>query len=108
MVWIDVTGSDYSASALDVEPGDATPATAASWAWHRLSADPGAVARIYTMRSEWPAVKDAVAQLPAWMQSRVHWWIADPTGYPHIVPGADATQWYWGPSYDITTANPHF
>jgi hypothetical protein len=40
------------------------------------------------------------------MQHQVRWWIADPTGTPHIVPGADATQWYWGHSYDITTARP--
>jgi hypothetical protein len=24
------------------------------------------------------------------------------------VPGASATQWYWGPNYDISTANPGF
>ena len=40
------------------------------------------------------------------MQHQVRWWIADPTGVPHIVPGASATQWYWGHNYDITTARP--
>ena len=60
------------------------------------------------MRSEWPAVQAAVATLPTRMRSRVRWWIADPTGYPHLVPGSDATQWYWGPRYDITTATPRF
>jgi hypothetical protein len=24
------------------------------------------------------------------------------------VPGSNATQWYWGNSFDITTANPDF
>jgi hypothetical protein len=24
------------------------------------------------------------------------------------VPGASATQWYWGSSYDISTAQPGF
>jgi hypothetical protein len=66
------------------------------------------VARIYTMRSEWPAVKSAVGALPASMQSHVRWWIADPTGVPHVVPGSSATQWYWGSNYDITTATPSF
>lgn len=108
VLWIDTNGSDHRAGALDVEPGDATPSLAASWARARLSADPSALARIYTMRSEWPAVKAAVAQLPSKMQSHVRYWIADPTGVPHVVPGSAATQWYWGKSYDITTATPRF
>ncbi len=32
VVWIDTNGSDPKASALDVEPGDATPTQAATWA----------------------------------------------------------------------------
>lgn len=108
VLWIDTTGTDHAASILDVEPGDATPSLAATWAWHRLSAYPKALARIYTMRSEWPAVQAAIATLPARMRSHIRWWIADPTGVPHIVPGSDATQWYWGSSYDITTATPRF
>lgn len=108
-IWIDVTGYDYAASALDVEPGDATPAQAAAWAYHRLRAHPHSVARIYTMQSEWGAVKGAVAGLlPGWMRARVHYWIADPTGVPHILPGSAATQWYWGQNYDISSANPGF
>ena len=108
VMWIDTTGSDHAASVLDVEPGDATPSMAASWARQRLAADPHALARIYTMRSEWSATKAAIATLPAKMRSHVRWWIADPTGYAHVVPGSDATQWYWGSSYDITTATPRF
>jgi hypothetical protein len=108
VMWIDVTGYDHSASVLDVEPGDATPSMAATWAWHRLHDNPSALARIYTMRSQWPAVKAAIGHLPAKMRSQVRYWIADPTGSPHIVPGSDATQWYWGKSYDISTATPRF
>src|SRR5262249_25088501 len=96
------------ASALDVEPSDATPDQAASWAYHRLSLHPHAIAHIYTGISEWPQVQAACARLPAWMQSHIRWWIADPTGVAHIVPGSDATQWYWGSSYDIPTATPRF
>jgi len=106
VLWIDTNGSDPAAAALDVEPGDATPSLAASWAWQKLHAQPTSEAIIYTMRSEWPAAQAAVAHLPAQMRSHVRWWIADPTGYPHVVPGSDATQWYWGSSYDITTATP--
>jgi hypothetical protein len=108
VMWIDTTGYDHAASVLDVEPGDATPTMAATWAWHRLHSSPRALARIYTMQSEWPAVKAAVAKLPASMRSHVRYWIADPTGQPHIVPGSDATQWYWGSNVDISTATPRF
>jgi hypothetical protein len=108
VMWISITGRDYDASVVDVEPGNATPAEAASWAWHRLRSSPDAVARIYTMIREWPYVRAAVASFPAQMRARIHWWIADPTGYPHLVPGSDATQWYWGSHYDISTASPGF
>ncbi len=108
VLWIDTNGSDPHASALDIEPGDATPVMAANWVRAKLSADPHALARLYTMQSEWPAVQAAVATLPGHMRSQVRYWIADPTGVPHMVPGASATQWYWGSHYDITTATPHF
>ena len=108
VLWIDTNGADPRAGALDVEPGDATPAMAATWAWHKLHAAANSVAIIYTMRSEWAAAQAAVHHLPAPMQAHVRWWIADPTGVNHIVPGASATQWYWGHNYDITTARPGF
>jgi hypothetical protein len=108
VMWIDTQGTDPAAQALDVEPGDATPSVAASWAFQKLSKTPGDVARIYTMISEWPAVKAAIATLPQRMQSHIRYWIADPTGYNHVVPGSDATQWYWGKNFDISTANPNF
>jgi len=108
VLWIDTNGSDPRASALDIEPGDATPSMAANWVRAKLTADPHTLARLYTMLSEWPAVQAAVGTLPTQMRSHVRYWIADPTGYPHMVPGASATQWYWGSSYDITTATPGF
>jgi hypothetical protein len=108
VMWIDTRGTDPGASALDVEPGDATPALAALWAQQKLKAEPHSIAHIYTMISEWPAVQAAVAHLPGWMHSHIRWWIADPTGVPHVVPGSQATQWYWGKNYDITTALPNF
>ena len=108
VLWIDTNGSDTHANALDVEPGDATPAGAAAWVQAKLDASHNSIAIVYTMISDWQAVKDSVAGLPHWMQSQVRYWIADPTGVPHVLPGANATQWYWGNSYDITTANPGF
>jgi hypothetical protein len=108
VLWIDVSGSNPGCNVLDVEPGDASPATAATWAKTRLSRYPDAIAVIYTMRDEWPATKAAIATLPDEMRARVRWWIADPTGVPHIVPGSSATQWYWGSSYDISSATSGF
>jgi hypothetical protein len=108
VMWIDTNGSDTHANALDIEPGDATPSQAATWVSQKLTADPHTTAVLYTMKSDWPAVQASVATLPAWMQHQVRWWIADPTGVPHVVPGSNATQWYWGQSYDISTATPGF
>jgi hypothetical protein len=108
VVWIDTTGTDNAAEALDVEPGNVTPSQAGTWAYNRLNEYPNSVAILYTFQNEWPQVQAAVAGLPSWMQSHIRWWIADPTGVPHMVPGAQATQWYWGPDYDISTALPNF
>lgn len=108
LLWIDTMGSDPAANVLDVEPGDATPSGATQWVKARLTANHNAVAIVYTMRNDWQEVKDGVATLPSWMQSKVRYWIADPTGVSHIVPGASATQWYWGGQYDISTASPDF
>ena len=107
-LWIDTNGSNPNANALDVEPGDATPQQAAAWVQQKLTGTPDQTAIVYTMRSEWQATKDAISALPPQMQSHVKWWIADPTGVNHVVPGSDATQWSWGQNYDITTANPGF
>jgi hypothetical protein len=108
VLWIDINGSDPSANVLDVEPGDATPRGAARWVHAHLTKQPHSVAIVYTMLSDWHGVKEAVGGLPSWMQSHVRYWIADPTGVNHVVRGASATQWYWGDSYDISTANPNF
>ncbi|MBO0802871.1 MAG: hypothetical protein J2P25_07325 [Nocardiopsaceae bacterium] len=108
VLWIDVNGSNPSASVLDVEPGNASPSTAAQWVRERLTSQPHAVAIVYTMLDEWQQVKDAIGTLPGQMQDKVRYWIADPTGVPHIVPGSSATQWYWGPDYDKTMALPDF
>ena len=109
VTWIDTNGTDpKGATVLDVEPGDATPAGAAAWAAQRLDTHPRATAVIYTMRSEWAAAQASIAALPHWQQHHIRWWIADPTGTPHLVPGSTATQWYWGTHYDISTVNPGF
>jgi hypothetical protein len=108
VLWIDTNGSDLQASALDVEPGDATPFVAAQWVQQKLTQQPTAKPIIYTSLGEWSQVQAAVSTLPSSMQSHVKYWIANPDGIPHMIPGAAATQWYWGGSYDISTAEPGF
>jgi hypothetical protein len=106
VLWVDTNGTDPGkAAVLDVEPGDATPAQAATWVQQRETQHPGQLAVVYTMRSDWSQAQQAISALPHAMQANVRWWIADPTGTPHILPGATATQWYWGPNYDISSAN---
>jgi hypothetical protein len=106
VLWIDVLGTDYAADVLDIEPGTVGPDVAPAWVEHRLATYPREVAILYTSLAEWPLVQDAVASLPAQVRTRIRWWIANPTGYPHVVPGAQATQWYWGSTYDVSTALP--
>ncbi len=108
VLWIDVNGSNTNANALDVEPGDATPAGAAAWVSAKLTHDPSSNAIVYTFKNDWGQVISDIGALPAWMHSHVKYWIADPTGYAHVLPGASATQWYWGKDYDISTAEPGF
>jgi hypothetical protein len=108
VIWIDTLGTDPSANALDIEPGCASPAQAAGWVRERLTAHPDATAILYTTISQWSTVQADVASLPSSMRAKIRWWIADPTGSPHMLPGAQATQWYWGSSYDISTALPGF
>ena len=52
------------------------------------------------MRSDVASVQAAVPG--------VRWWIADPAGGPHIVPGSSATQWYWGSKYHVSTVPSDF
>jgi hypothetical protein len=109
VIWIDTLGTDPSSSnALDIEPGCASPSQAAGWVQSRLTAHPHATAILYTTISQWSTVQADVASLPASMRAQIRWWIADPTGSPHVVPGSQATQWSWGSSYDVSTALPGF
>jgi len=108
VLWIDVVGTDPGANVLDVEPGCVSPSAVPGWVTARLTAHPGALAILYTTIDEWPTVRAEVASLPATMRAQIRWWIADPTGYAHVVPGSDATQWLWGSNYDVSTATPRF
>jgi hypothetical protein len=108
VLWIDTEGTDPRAQVIDVEPGCASPSQVPQWVQSHLGDDLGSVAIVYTTISEWSEVQQEVSSLPASMQARIRWWIADPTGSPHIVPGSQATQWYWGSEYDESEALPSF
>lgn len=107
VLWFDVNGGDpYTAQVLDIENYDATPLTAERWVRAKLERLHDSVAVLYMNLDEWGNVKTAVATLPAWEQKRVRYWVANPTGVPHMVPGAAATQWEFGATYDISTVTP--
>lgn len=109
VLWIDVTGANPRAGAIDVEPGDATPHSAAMWVKAKLGLEPKSRPIIYTFSAGWQDCRNEVTDhLPKWMQDRVRWWIAHPTGHPHILPGADATQWGWYKTRDTNSARPGF
>lgn len=98
---IDVLGSDPGGCGIaDVENGDMAPAQIPGWVDARLRAHPGALCRIYCNKSTWPSAQSYAGKLPGGQLELVRWWIADPTGTAHMVPGADATQWDWGYLYD--------
>ena len=76
----------------DCESGDLTPGQAAAWARREL--DAGRRPTIYSDRSTWPQIVQALSLLGE-SGAAVDWWAADPTGTPHLVPGSVATQYAW-------------
>ncbi len=109
VLWIDVLGSDAAkASCLDIETGDATPDHVPDWVRARLDAVPGSKCRLYCNRSTWPAVKAKVAGMDAAHRASVRYWIADPTGHEHLVPGSAATQYAWEADYDVSAFSPQW
>jgi hypothetical protein len=87
---ISVFPSD-NADCLDIETGDATPDQAPAWV-HRQKALGKHRPCVYANRSTMPSVERALlaAGINLWEVRR---WIADYTGVPHFLPGADAVQW---------------
>lgn len=102
-MWIDVTGADPRANALDIETGDAQPSEAGPWAaeHYKLTHKPGV---LYSDLAQWPAVQASAHRFHV----PVKYWIANPTGKPHLLPGADAVQWQQGKTIDITQVRVGF
>lgn len=107
VLWIDVTGGNPDANVLDVEKGDAPSGSAAGWVQARTDRHPNSTAIIYSSVSSWKGVKENVSHLPDHVKSHVRYWIAQPTGKDHLVPGSDATQWNWSQGTDESTATQH-
>jgi hypothetical protein len=94
-ITIDIVGGDTQAMVEDVEPGGVPISVLRTWAEARLAQ--GYTPVVYTTLADHPAVAQALAGLH-W-----HWWAANPTGSPNLVPGSDATQWQWnGNANDIS------
>jgi hypothetical protein len=99
--WIDVDGDNPAGcSILDIETGDASPGMIPGWCSERDKAVQDSLFRLYCNLSTWPAVKAIVRTLPYAQKRRVRYWIANPTGVRHLVPGSSATQYEWGENTD--------
>lgn len=100
-VRITVFGGTLAADVIDVENGDATPATAVQWA-----SDIRAVGRIpivYCNENTWPSVETAFASIAPPV-----YWIANYDGAQTIPNGADAKQYMNTPSYDLSVVDDYF
>lgn len=88
---------------LDVERYDATPEMAPSWLLERRS-DPAQVIPpgVYCNKSTWPAV---ITEVNLAGINHPPYFISDPTGVLHLVPGSAATQWAWMAGYDVSTTS---
>ena len=91
---------------LDIETGDSTPEEARPWALNAMAR--GVVRpKLYMGLWDLAKVKALCADLPCL------YWVANPTGTPHIPDGADACQWGWnqtvtGGDYDLSLCQPWF
>jgi len=93
------------ADVLDCETGDATAQDAVAWVQRQRArgADPTVYcSRIGAAGYGWPWVQQAFHNAGV---AQPHYWIADYTGAPHLVPGSVATQWIDHGGYDESATN---
>ena len=107
VVRIAVSSRTNDGHVLDVEPGDATPATAVAWVQMRRRA--GVDPSVYCNTSQWPSVRKAFrdAGVP-----EPHYWVAQWDNTPSIPTGAVAKQ-YANPTlshgqYDVSVVADHW
>lgn len=97
---IDVLGNAPDASIKDVENFDIPVSSVQEVCMARFQKHPNALTRLYCNLSTWPGVKDQVRGLSEAAKSNIRYWIANPTEIAHLVPGSDATQYFWGSTFD--------
>lgn len=106
---IDVKGTDPGASIKDVETGDIHPENIHEAVNMRLDAHPDALCRVYVNLDNWAATKANIrTNVTAERQQQVRWWVANPTGLAHFVPGSNATQYRWGEQFDTSLIGRNF
>ena len=109
VLWIDDVGDDpLGCSILDIEQGAASIGDVVRWCRERYSKRPGPF-RLYVYLSEWASIRrDCQRHFEPEMRAHLHWFVANPTGSPHIVPGSSATQYAWDQGFDVSLALPRF
>jgi hypothetical protein len=98
---VSITVSGKDADVADVEPGAMTAGQLPAWIAAQKArgvARPG----VYCSESLWSSVKAAVGD------ADVSYWIADWTGSPFALAGADAVQYANGASYDLSLVQDTF
>lgn len=98
---VSISVDNNDADIADVESGAMTPAELPAWIAAQKArgiARPG----VYCNESTWAAVKSAVGD------ADVSYWIADWTGSPFSIAGADAVQYASESSYDLSLVQTTF
>ena len=92
---VSISVQNNNADVADVETGAMTPADLPGWIARQQARG---IARpvVYCNASTWPSVKAAVGA------AKVSYWIAEWTGSPFTLAGADAVQYVSDSSYDLS------
>lgn len=106
---IDVNGTDPGASIKDVETGDITPENVPTAVNARFDAHPDSLCRVYVNLDNWAETKaNLLHNVAPEHKAQLRWWVANPTGIPHFVPGSNATQYKFGTDYDTSIIGDAF
>ena len=109
IVTISVNGSTLDADVIDIEPGNISIGDGVAWCARNLAR--GKRPTIYASKSWIPQIEDEL-RARGLSPASVDWWVADWTGYPHLVPGSVATQYANPPAsggnYDVSLTDGHW
>ena len=88
-----------TADAIDCEAGDVSVDNL------QEALDKSGAAWIYIDRYQWQQKIETLSKLRTTTNNVPKWWVADWTNVPHLVLGADATQWTSETIYDVSLFN---